>query len=102
MYSEAKADKLIKEFTYLIGMPYYPFGEKGRQFTIKEIQKVVSNEMPEFKKMAMKAFDADADLSSGCQIEIVIGDEKEDSFKLTLIETLQALNIRHDIDKFPD
>ncbi len=102
MYSENKADKLIKEFSYLIGMPYYPFGEKGRVFTIKEIQKIVSNEMPEVKKMIMKAYDADADLSSGCQIEVTIGDNKEDSFKLTLIETLQALNIRHDIDKIPD
>lgn len=100
MYSENKADKLIKEFSYLIGMSYYPFGQMGRAFKIEKLEKNnVDTPQSDFINEAIKA--AGFGSSNYYELHVLISDGT-DMFTLTLIETLQALNIRHDIDKIPD
>lgn len=100
MYSDAKADKLIKEFAYLIGMPYYPFGEKGRVFKIESLKRINTNgTTTDMWQEVSRA----SGFSNPIYFDIVVSiGDGTDMFTLTLVETLQALNIRHDIDKIPD
>lgn len=106
MYSQQKANKLVREFKYLIGESYYPFGAKGREFKITNIEvnlkplnihptKMYSSKKP--KEEWQKEHSLGKNWNVNLQIENA--DEKLTS---DLQNVLKKLGIKHDIDKISE
>ena len=97
MYKKEKAEKLIKEFNYLIGEKYYPFGKKGRVFKIEDITTELSINKTQH---TMRDENSDSNHRSGENWKVLlIISESNDKMKVELTECLGVLKIRHDIDK---
>uniref|UniRef100_UPI00404995E6 hypothetical protein n=1 Tax=Gelidibacter sp. TaxID=2018083 RepID=UPI00404995E6 len=106
MYRKEKAQKLVKEFNYLVGEAYYPLGKKGREFKITEIK----SELPELKiDWAIRQVNSDNPYfidekerahSEGNNWKVYLyAEDKTDKLKVELEDGLSKLRIRHDIDK---
>ncbi|MDO6739382.1 hypothetical protein [Wenyingzhuangia sp. 2_MG-2023] len=107
MYIELKSEKLKKEFDYLVGKSYYPFGKEGREFKIKKIiselkplkinhSHLVANqkENPYYKE----ELEQQHKNGENWNVMLVI-ENSNDSMKEELEVALKNLKIRHDIDK---
>lgn len=87
VYSKKKAEKLAKEFGYLKGKLYFPFGEEGRTFTIDSIETREHGTWIERNHGEGKDWD----------VMVKIKDQNEELEK-PLEEVLKSLKIKHDIE----
>lgn len=106
MYNKDKAENLVKEFKYLIGKPYFPFGKDGREFKITDVKsdlpkliinwtkKQVNSDNPYFEQEQEKEH------TEGLNWNVILfAENNADNLKVELEEGLSKMDIKHDIDK---
>jgi hypothetical protein len=97
-YSPLKAAKLKKEFKYIIGQSYYPFGKEGREFKITGLKE----ELEYGYNLARLAVNGDEkrkkEFEEGKNWRVVVTIKGgKDVIEKDLEEVLKVLKIRHDI-----
>lgn len=110
MYSKKKAAKLVKEFAYLKGKEYKPYGKDGKTTKIKDVRAKVTTavrgsiiyylgEEPADKKADKR----DVELANGNNwwVEIVVNDDDAE-VAIELEEALKKMGISHNIKNIPN
>ncbi len=110
MYSRNKAEKLKKEFGYLKGKSYFPYGKEGKECKIEDLNlsvKKVNTMTPEFHAYGEgnpnyeKEENERLALDNNWNVNVIISDGEEEIIN-DLEDVLSKLHIRHNINKIND
>lgn len=96
-YSKEKANKLKAEFAYIIGKPYFPYGDEGKEFKISNLEVSLLKRKPinEFHDETSnpKKFEN----GENWRVVVVIEQKGESKIEKDLEDVLKRLKIKHDI-----
>lgn len=107
MFTKLKAEKLVKEFTYLKTKSYFPFGLKGREFKIADLE----YKLPELNLNPNTVHinkrdnpnyveEREEKHQNGENWKVIVTIKNAtDKFEVEILEVLKVLKIRHDIEK---